>query len=69
MSKEYLCLIEKHATLQCRPDHNRNVAHILTMTVLRSLTTDYQLRAEVAAEEIGAFLETTKGNYLDLQED
>ena len=69
MSKEYLCLIEKHATIQCRPDHNWNVAHTLTRAFQRSLTTDYQRRAEVVAEEIGAFLGTTKGNYQNLKGD
>ena len=53
-------MIDKRADLCCLMDHNLNMACALTRVVWSSLTVYYRRRAEVAAEEIGACLDTTQ---------
>ena len=50
-----------------RSDQNLNVEQTLTKAVINSLKMDTRLREEVPAEEIGLFLETSKGKPADLQ--
>ena len=61
MSPDYTRLVEKLAALRRNPRHSRNVARGITRAVRRSLMEDYQRRAEEAATEIGACMETSTG--------
>ena len=51
------------------PDHKRNMAHTMMRAAQRSLTAESLQRLEVAADYIGAYLETTQVITPDIQGD
>ena len=55
-----LQMIEDRADHRRRPDNNHNMARALTRAVQKSLVMDICHRAEVAAEDIGACLESPR---------
>ena len=62
----YLRLIVVISYHFCQADHNHNVARTLTKAVRKSLTVDKPHISEATEEEIGARLDTPKGETLDL---
>ena len=60
MSQESIHLIDANDSLRRRPYHNQNQAQYLTRAVWRYLTKDSRQKVEVAAEDIGDFLEVTQ---------
>ena len=58
MSEGSLRLIYAHIAHRQLPDHNLNINRTMIRAICRSLVLDTQQRAEAAAEDIGAFLES-----------
>ena len=47
-------MIDERAAFRCRLNHNKNMVCTLMRSVRRSLTADYRIQAELAADYIGA---------------
>ena len=67
MSEGSLRLIDTRANNRRQPDHDRNVDRTLTRVVWKSLAVDTCCRVEVAAEEVGVWLEYPQINPSYLQ--
>ena len=67
MSTDSIHWINARAALHCFPDHNRNQAHTMNHTTLKSLSRDYRCWTETSAEEIGACLENPQHQPLELK--
>ena len=62
-----LRLIYARADNCFRMDYNQNVAHPLTRAIIKSVAVDTCRRAEVATDEIGAYLDSPQGILSNLQ--